>query len=226
MKIAIEVNGVLRNTIEKFIQVYEKHMIDENSEDFSSTNNIFEIDDSGNTTNYDSEEKFDYKKISEVTTLDLSSHYAFKSKEDYFSFLYEEFPMHIFGHAQSSEMTSFNYLNDFYNDFRNDCDISIISDEIGKSKPATLFFLSKFSCLIEKIIFYNSVTKNNVLNDFDLIVTSNPEIIINYPNKVIKFETGYNKHVDAEISIKSLKELAETIKKIKNAETIQRTLLH
>jgi hypothetical protein len=136
--------------------------------------------------------------------------------------MYEDFPMHIFGHAPSTEMTSFNDLNDFYINFRNEHEISIISDEIGKSKPATLFFLSKFGCLVESIFFYNSVTSDKILSSFDLIVTSNPDVIINYSNKlkVIKYETAYNKHVEAEHTIISLKELSETLNKIQNAKII------
>ena len=222
MKIAIEINGVLRDTIEKFKQVYEKHMIDEDSDESYVLPTTFSIDESGNTEYNEVEEKFEYRILGEVTSLDLSEHFSFRSKEDYFSFMYEEFPMHIFGHAPSTEMTTFNDLNDFYNEFRDEHEITIISDEMGKSKPASLFFLSKFGCLVENIIFYNSVTKDKVLSSFDLIVTSNPELIINYSNKVsvIKYNTLYNKQVDAKNSISRLRELAETIKSIANVEII------
>ena len=222
MKIAIEINGVLRDTIEKFKQVYEKHMIDEDSDESYVLPTTFSIDESGNTEYNEVEEKIEYRILGEVTSLDLSEHFSFRSKEDYFSFMYEEFPMHIFGHAPSTEMTTFNDLNDFYNEFRDEHEITIISDEMGKSKPASLFFLSKFGCLVENIIFYNSVTKDKVLSSFDLIVTSNPELIINYSNKVsvIKYNTLYNKQVDAKNSISRLRELAETIKSIANVEII------
>lgn len=222
MKIAIEINGVLRDTIEKFKQVYEKHMIDENLDESYVPPTTFNIDESGNTKSVESEEKFEYKMLSEVTTLDLMSHFSFRSKEEYFSFMYEEFPMHIFGHAPSTEMTTFNDLNDFYTEYRNEHEITIISDEIGKSKPATLFFLSKFGCLIESIIFYNAITKDKVLSSFDLIVTSNPDLIINYSNKVsvVKYDTSYNKQVEAKDSISNLRELAKTVKLISNVEII------
>ena len=46
-KIGIEINGVLRDTISKFIQLYEKNMIEENE----TENNLksFDVDMSGNT---------------------------------------------------------------------------------------------------------------------------------------------------------------------------------
>jgi hypothetical protein len=222
MKIAVEINGVLRDTIEKFKQVYEKHMIDENLDETYANPNTFEIDGDGNEDKIVPEEHFEYKIISDVTSLNLDEHFSFRSKEEYYSFMYEEFPMHIFGHAPSTEMTTFNEFNDFYTNFRDEHEITIISDEIGKSKPATLFFLSKFGCLVEKIIFYNVVTKDKVLSSFDLIVTSNPDILINYSNKtsLIKFETEYNKQTNSEYSINSIKEISEKIKEIKNVKII------
>jgi hypothetical protein len=223
MRIGIEVNGVLRDTIEKFKQVYEKHMIDENLDESYVSPGTFEIDENGNTDTLVPQENFKYEIISDVTTLNLDEHFSFRSKEEYFSFIYEEFPMHIFGHAPSTEMTTFNDFNDFYTLFRDDNEITIISDEMGKSKPATLFFLSKFGCLVENIIFYNTVTKDKVLSSFDLIVTSNPDIIINYSDKltIIKYESVYNKQVKSEITINSLKELSEKVKEIQHAKIIQ-----
>jgi hypothetical protein len=211
MKIGVEINGVLRDTIGKFTQLYEKHMIGELDEE--STDKTFNLDSSGNTEEIIVSDFFRYEIKNDVTSLDLMEHFSFQSKEEFFTFMYEEFAMGIFGHASSTEMTSFNYLNDFYTKNRNEHDIYIISDEIGKSKPATLFFLSKFGCLIENITFYSEQTKDKVLNQFDLIVTSNPDILINYKNtcKLIKFETVYNNKIESTITINSLKELDDII---------------
>jgi hypothetical protein len=207
MKIGIEVNGVLRDTIGKFAQLYEKHMISElDNDDQLKT---FNIDYSGNTEEISSLVPFKYEIKGDVESLNLMDYFAFQSDEEYYTFMYEEFAMGIFGHASSTEMTSFNYLNDFYTKNRKKHDIYIISDEIGKSKPATLFFLSKFGCLIEKIIFYSEQTKDKILNQFDLIVTSNPEILINYKNRIelVKFETVYNKNINRPNTIITLKDL-------------------
>ena len=80
MKIAVEINGVLRNTIEKFKQVYEKHMIDENLDETYVNPNTFEIDENGNEDKIVPEEHFEYKIISEVTSLNLDEHFLFRSK--------------------------------------------------------------------------------------------------------------------------------------------------
>jgi hypothetical protein len=211
MRRGIEVNGVLRDTIGKFAQLYEKHMISElDNDDQLKT---FNIDYSGNTEEISSLVPFKYEIKGDVESLNLMDYFAFQSDEEYYTFMYEEFAMGIFGHASSTEMTSFNYLNDFYTKNREKHDIYIISDEIGKSKPATLFFLSKFGCLIEKIIFYSEQTKDKILNQFDLIVTSNPEILINYKNRIelVKFETVYNKNINRPNTIVTLKDLDTVI---------------
>ena len=217
MKIGIEINGVLRDTIEKFKQVYEKVMIDGNQPEL--LNQTYELDMSGNTEETIETPEIKYEVISEVTSLNLMDHFWFKSKDEFFSFMYEESPMEIFGHAPSSEMTTFNELNDLYIELRDNHEITIISDEISKSKPATLFFLSKFGCLIEHISFYNEITKDEILSKFDLIVTSNPNIIINYKDliNVIKYETKYNSDVICNHTITSIKELKDKIKEITNA---------
>jgi len=220
-KIAIEVNGVLRDTIGKLKQVYEKFLLEK--EDEITDSQFILNSENEETIEIKEEDFFEYKIIEPVESLEISKYFKFKSNEEQFSFIYDEFPMHIFGHASSSEMLTFNYLNEFYKEFRDDYEITIISDEVEKSKPSTLFFLSKFGCLIESIIFYNSKTIDKVLSSFDLIVTSNPDIIINYSNilNVIKYETEYNKQVSTAHEIKSLKELSETINKIENVKIIQ-----
>ena len=216
-RIGIEVNGDLRDTIGKFTQLYEKHLIDQDTESYVGA--TYKLDMSGNTELIDEvDESFVYEIKSDVTSLDLMNHFAFRSGEELFSFTYEEYAMEIFGHAPSTETFTFNLLNDFYYDFRNDNDLIIVSDEIGKSKPSTLFFLSKFGCLFEKVFFYSEITKDSMWNSVDILLTSNPDLLLNVPNGkvVIKYTTEYNKHVSSEYEINTLSELSETIKTIKN----------
>lgn len=220
MKIGIDINGVLRDTIGKFEQTYEKFMIEKNED----MDNLMTLELSGDTFNEESFEivdeieknNFKYEKLSEITSLDLINHFSFKDSDEYYNFLYEEFAMIIFGHASSSEYSSFNYLNDLYSHLRDEYELVIVSDEIGKSKPATLFFLSKFGCLLEQIKFFNTVTENKILNDLDILLTSNPNLLLKKydKTKVIKFETIYNTHIKVEHSIKSLSEFEDKLKEI------------
>lgn len=223
MKIGIEINGVLRDTIGKFKLLYEKFLIETpqfNDPTYDVTLDLL----SGDTSDITSQEisvsdsDFKYEILSDVTSLELDKHFKFRDKDELYSFMYEEYTMELFGHSPSSEMNTFNILNEFYYDNRDEFDITIVSDEIGKSKPASLFFLSKFGCLVEQVLFYSEITKEKMWSQVDVLVTSNPDLISNTPKDktVIKYVTDYNKHVYSEYEVRSLMELNETIKKIKN----------
>ena len=197
MRIAIEINGVLRNTIDKIVQTYQKYMIDK-------------------TEGLEDEESFKYEISLPVDSLNLRNHFKFQNDDELFSFLYEEFPMEIFGHSQSSEYSTFTDLNEVYVNLRDNHELLIVSDEIGRSKPASLFFLSKFGCLLEKVKFYSNSTINSMWNEIDVLLTSNPTLLLEHPSDkiLIKFETEYNKEINTIHSITSIKELEDKLKKI------------
>lgn len=192
-------NGILRDTLLKFRQLYEKFYVDPQLD-------ITE----------DQEKTFEYKVVEPIDSLNLMNHFLFPSQEEFYSFMYEEHPMEIFGHSPSVEMSTMNDLNDFYYKFRDNHDILIVSDEIGKSKPASLFFLSKFGCLVEKVKFYSETTMNSMWDEVDVLLTANPDLLLKQPEgkKVIKFETEYNKHVDSDLTITTLKELKNKLEEI------------
>jgi hypothetical protein len=93
----------------------------------------------------------------------------------------------------------------------------VVSNEIGKSKPSTLFFLSKFGCLIEKVLFFSELTKNDMWDDVDVLLTANPDLLLEKPqNKiVVKYNTNYNKQIESEFEINSLSEFSGILKTIK-----------
>lgn len=124
--------------------------------------------------------------------------------------------MEIFGSTGSVEYNSMNDLNDFYLDMRNLHEIIIVSDEIGKSKPGSLFFLVKFGCLVESVRFYSEITLNSMWDSIDILLTSNPNLLLNHPSnkRVIKFDTEYNSDIVVEDSISSIKEFKQKIKTI------------
>jgi hypothetical protein len=199
MKIAIEVNGVLRDTVKKIEQVYEKFYVE----------NIL-----------NEKRDFEYEILSPITSLRLQDHLKFKDNDELYDFLYTEHCMEIFGHASSTEYSTFIDLNDFYVDLRDNHEILLISDEIGKSKPATLFFLSKFGCQIEKIVFYSQFTLQTVWNEIDLLLTANPDLLLNHPTdkKIIKYNTNYNTNITDLPNIDNIKELKNLIENDTNLE--------
>ena len=211
-RIGIEINGVLRDTIGKFTQLYEKHMIEEKDDDSKT----FELDMSGNTEELVSPEEFEYKILGDVTTLNLMDHFRFNDENELYEFMYEDFAMQIFGHAGSTETFTFNDLNEIYHNYRDKNELLIVSDEMGKSKPASLFFLSKFGCLLEKVKFYSNTTKNSMWDEIDILLTANPQLILEKPKDkiVVKYNTTYNKNVEADYEIEKLKEFDDILKKL------------
>ena len=198
MRIGIEINGVLRDTLKKIQQEYEKWYL----------NNPFRDE--------NEEDDFKYEVISDLTSLDIMNHLKFKNKDELYDFLYKEHTMEIFGHAGSVEPSGLVELNEFYLDLREFHDIIVVSDEIGKSKPASLFFISKFGCLVETVKFYSESTVNSLWDSIDILLTANPKLLLNYPkNKmVIKFNTIYNEDIESDFNISSLKELKTKIQEI------------
>lgn len=214
MRIAIDVNGVLRDTIGKFKQLYEKNLIEKSQIDFSNPTYIIDL--SGNTEQELIPQPFEYKVLSDIDSIDLKNHFSFRNDEEYYSFMYEEYCMELFGHSPSTELSTFYDLNDTYINLRQQMDFLLISDEIGKSKPATLFFLSKFGCELEKVVFYSNITINSIWDEFDVLLTANPKLLLNHPEnkKIIKYETQYNQDIKTSISIRKLKELEPLLKEI------------
>lgn len=194
MKIAIELNGVLRDTLKKIQEVYEKWYIE----------NPFK------------EENIQGEVYSDLTSLEISKHLKFENEDEVYNFLYKEYTMEIFGHAGSVEVSSMMDFNDLYLDLRDNHDILIVSDEIGKSKPASLFFISKFGCLVECVKFYSETTINSFWDSVDVLLTANPKLLLNHPNGkiVIKYETPYNLEIDSKYSISKLKDLKTKLEEI------------
>jgi hypothetical protein len=213
-RIGIELNGVLRDTLEKFKQIYERNFIDNPHTEL--TNKTYTLDLSGNTELDEQLPPFKYEILSDVTSLTLMEHFKFQNEDELYSFMFEEFTMELFGHAPSTEINTFNLLNELYYDLRDEYDITILSDEIGKSKPASLFFLAKFGCLIEKVVFYSEPTKSRLWDEVDILLTANPDHIENKPEDkvVIKYNTNYNKNVKSDYEISTLSDFKLILSKI------------
>lgn len=215
MRIGIDINGVLRNTIQKLEQVYSKNYLEMVPDD--NPLKTYTMDESGNTVVNDViENTFKYEMILPVTSNELTEHFKFPTKDDFFNFLYEEFTMEIFGHSPSVETFSFNILNDLYLELRDTHDFVIVSNEIGKSKPATLFFLSKFGCLLEKVKFFSDFTINSMWNEIDILLTSNPTLLLEHPEDkiIVKYNTIYNQDINTEYEIDNLKDFKNKLNAI------------
>jgi hypothetical protein len=209
MKIAFDLNGVVRDIFLKTEQIYTKFYLKDVEEEISS-----EYDKSKDEwVEKNDSSSFEYSMSLPVKSMNLIDHFKFESQDELYNFFYVDFPMQIFGHSPSISANTFNILNDLYIKLRDDNEVYIISDEMGKSKPATLFFLSKYGSLIENIKFYSNTTLLNTFNEFDIIITSNPNLLSlsNSNKKIIKVKTTYNEDLKSDYIINDLSELESVL---------------
>ena len=205
MEIFISIDGVIRNTIQKFDYHYKDAYLD---------------------SEFENVEEFQYGVTEPIENDNLLNSYKFHSKEELEYFLFIEYPIEIFGHAGLSYSTTFTDLNKMIYD-NQEHNITLVGlDELGKSKPATLFFLSKNGFLGNNIKFIKKSDIEKEWNKCDLWITDNKSIIDNCPeNKVVyKFNTTYNQHFTNSREISKLTEIQELwSKSLENNTTLTLT---
>jgi hypothetical protein len=190
MEIFVSIDGVLRNTIQKFDYHYKDSFFD---------------------SEFESENNFEYGIIEPIQNNNLLDSYKFQSKEEFDYFLFIEYPIEIFGHAGLSYSTAISDLNNLIHNNPEHNFTVVGLDQFGKSKPATLFFLSKNGFLGNDIKFIKSNEINNIWEKCDFWITDDKRIIDSCPNEksVIKFNTIYNQFFTNKKEITKLSEIQE-----------------
>jgi hypothetical protein len=201
MEIFVSINGVLRNTIQKIEYHYKDAYLD----------SVFE-----------NENNFEYGVNYPIRNDKISESLKFQSPDELEYFLFIEYPIEIFGHAGLSYSTTFTDLNNLIYDNKEHSFTIVGLDEVGKSKPASLFFLSKNGFLGNNIKFISSQQITEEWSKCDIWVTDSKEIIDNCPNgkTVIKFKTQYNEHFTSNNEITKLTEIQEKWLKFSENTTI------
>lgn len=176
MKIGITINEVLRSFVSQFAYTYDKYI---------GPTDIKEED---------------------VTSFNLIDFFKFDNIDKLNSFLYLEAPLEIFGHADQISDGIMNHFNNFIMDIKDDGEheIELISREVNKAKPSTMFFLSKTGCQADNIRFVGNY--ENKWDGVDILITANPQTLECKPSgKVsVKVKTPYNKDVSADYEIDSI----------------------
>ena len=187
MEIYCSINGVLRNLIQKFDYHYKDEYLN-------------------------AEDEFEYNIITPVINNNLQDCYKFSSKEQFEYFFYIEYVLEIFGHAGLSNPTAISDLNMFMNKNSGHTFTLIGLDELGKAKPATLFFLSKNGFMGNNIKFIKQKDIPDVWEKCDYWITDDKNIIDACPDNkiVVKFKTPYNEHFTNNKEISNLNEIEET----------------
>jgi hypothetical protein len=188
MEIFISIDGVLRNTIQKFDYHYKDAYL---------------------TEEFINESDFEYKVTEPIQNNNLFNSYSFQSMEEFEFFLFIEYPIEIFGHAKSSYSNVFFELNKLIHD-NPDHNFTVIGlNEMGKAKPATLFFLSKNGYLGNNIKFIKDNEIQKSWEFCDLWITDNKSIVENVliDKTVIKLNTDYNKFFTCDKEINKLNQI-------------------
>jgi hypothetical protein len=203
MEIFVSIDGVIRNTIQKFDYHYRDAYLDSETED-----------------------TFEYGITEPIQNNNILNSYKFQSQEEYEYFTFIEYPIEIFGHAGLSYSTTFTDLNRLIHENPEHTFTLIGVDELGKSKPATLFFLSKNGFLGNDIKFIKSQDVENLWSKCDVWITDSESILQKCPDDKIgiKFNTTYNQYFTNKKEITKLTEIQEPwLKSLENPTTLTLT---
>lgn len=207
MEIYISIDGVLRNTIQKFDYHYRDYFLEREEEPTKTF-----IDDKGEEGEEITVEPFDYGVDGKISNDDLMKYYRFQSVAEFNNFTYVEFPIDIFGHAGVSYPTAMTDLNKLIYENLDHTFTLIGINNLSKAKPASLFFLSKNGCLASNIKFIPEEKIDNLWNNCDIWITDDKKVIDACPkNKVaVKFNTSYNDYFSHTHEINKLEKIEET----------------
>jgi hypothetical protein len=187
MNIYISIDGVLRNFINRFHYHYEQAYID-----------VEESDDD-----------FEYKVIEPLSNLNISDHFVFQSKEQQDYFQYIEYPMELYGHSPASYNGVNNDINKLVHENKEHTITLVGLDELGKSRAATFFFLSRNGIMVNNVKFVLTSELEKEWENVDLWVSDSKKILDTKPEnkKFILFQTKYNEHIECDNKIEKLNDL-------------------
>lgn len=184
MRIAIELNDVIRSYTSQFASYYKKGI----------------------------DKDFDIDNV-DIYTNELDKVFPFESEKAYQNFVYVDYPYELFGTAEPMKKNLPYRLNDWIqNDLRNmdvyPPSIVLFSPfEFGLTIQSTHFFLSKIGSRIRECYFPED--SQTIWDRCDLLITANPLMLNNKPKDkiTIKINAQYNKDCEADYSFDSLMDL-------------------
>lgn len=147
----------------------------------------------------------------EITDFDLLKYFKFSDEKKLHEFLYSEAPMEIYAHADQLHNNLGAILNRFIADVNDEeeHEIIIMSRDAHKSRPSTLFFLSKLGFTGNNIEFFHDTAK--MWDNIDLLVTANPTALESKPEGKIsvKIKASYNKDIEADFELEDILEFID-----------------
>lgn len=162
-------------------------------------------------------------KEGDITDFNLMNYFKFESIKKMNKFMYTESALEIFGHADQLYDNLMNNFNMFLMDIKDDEEhtVQIVTREVDKAIPSTLFFLSKLGCRAENIRFVT--TYEEKWEGVDVLISANPEALKLKPDgKIsIKINASYNGNAESDFELDSILEFIKDEKlrnKILNSE--------
>ena len=187
MKIAIDLNDVIRDYTGQFKKVYIKNI-----------DSMFEIEDEN------------------ITSSKLFEIFPFESEEDYNKFVYVDYPYELFGRAEPVEQMLPYRFNDWIQNTLRDVDEDKIPEimfvsplEANLTIQATMAFLAKLPSRVREIYF--PIDSSTVWNKCDMLITANPLFLNNVPEDkiAIKINMPYNKDIECKYSFDKMMDIIE-----------------
>lgn len=187
MRIAIDINDVLRDFTGQFKKQYIKHI-----------DNTFDINDE------------------DITSSDLFDVFPFINREQYEKFKYIDCPYEIYGRAEPMDQMLPYRFNDWLQNTLRDVDEDKIPDvmlvsplEANLTIQATIAFLAKLPTRAREIYF--PIDSSTVWDRCDILITANPLFLNNIPEGkiAIKVNMPYNKDIECKYSFNSMMDLIE-----------------
>lgn len=196
MKIAIDLNDVVRDFSNNFIRYY-----------IEGYNHEFDLDDF------------------EIWSNHLNNVFPFNSENAYYNFVYNDYSFELFGKCGVCSRNLETELNDFTEktikniESEEKIELMFVSPmEYGNSIGNTYFFLSKLGTKIREI--YLPEDSSTIWDKCDVLITANPDLIESKPDgkRVIKIGAEYNKDCEGDYGFSSLSSF------ISNKENIKKVL--
>lgn len=193
MKLAIDLNDVIRDYSRNFVKYFKKginHSINEEEIEFY--------------------------------TNDMEILLPFSSKEQYKRFVYEDYPFELYGKCPLVEKDLGRDLNEWieFNLPDEEIEVMFVSPmECDLTIQSTYSFLAKIGSRVREVYF--PIDSSTVWDKCDVLITANPRFFNNKKDnkKIIKISKEYNKEYKGDLSYNSLTDIIkdkEFIKKITN----------
>ena len=182
MKIAIDLNDVVRDFSNNFVRYY-----------IEGYDHTFDLTDF------------------EFWSNDMQAVFPFKSQNSYFNFVYNDYAFELYGKCPTCTKNLSSELNDWTEkvikdlDIEEEIEIMFVSPmEYGLSIGNTYFFLSKIGTKIREAYFPSD--SQTIWDKCDVLITANPKLLATKPEGKIsvKIKTDYNKESEADYTFKDL----------------------